>query len=74
MAGKTNTKLTLKAAPKPAHLTGIACYTCSNNIMSNEISTWKHIWFPEGAARRSVFRQYHKKCGPTISADTGKKR
>lgn len=74
MAGKANAKLAVKSSPKAAHLTGVICYSCNSNIMSNDMSTWKHIWFPEGAARRSVFRKYHKKCGPSISADTGKKR
>lgn len=74
MAGKGNAKLAVKSSPKAAHLTSSVCYSCNNNIMSNEISTWKHIWFPEGAARRSALRKYHKKCGPSISADAGKKR
>jgi hypothetical protein len=74
MAGKINTKVAMKSSPKPTHLTGLICHSCNNSIMSNEISTWKHIWFPDGSARRSVFRKYHKKCGPTVSVDAGKNR
>lgn len=74
MASKAAAKIVLRSSPQAARMTDLVCCTCLHNIMSNDVITWQHIWFPDDKARRTAFRKYHKKCAPGIASDAGKKR
>lgn len=73
MAVKKNAKPVVKAAPAKLVQTKHACAKCASGIMSNDIASWLHVWY-EGLAKRSSMRQYHKKCAPSIAADSGRSR
>jgi hypothetical protein len=74
MAVKTNAKVAVKSAPPKTVATKHSCAKCETTIMSNDVASWLHIWYEGTASKRSVMRQYHKKCAPSISADSGRSR
>lgn len=73
MAVKKNAKLAVRATPAKPVQTKHACARCDSGIMSNDIASWLHVWY-EGLAKRSLMRQYHKKCAPSIAADSGRSK
>ena len=74
MAVKKNAKLAVKSAPKKPVETRHACATCGNFIMSNELASWLKIWYEGRSAKRSRMVQHHRKCAPSIAADSGRSR
>lgn len=74
MAVKKNAKLAVRGAPAKPVQTRHSCTKCSTFIMSNEIASWLNIWYEAGNNKRSAMVQYHKKCAPSIAADSGRSR